>query len=272
MDKPRISIVIPSYNQGKYIEETLQSVFDQQIEGLQLIVIDGGSTDETVSILKKHSSRIDHWVSERDKGQTDAINKGLKHARADIVGWLNSDDVYLPGALHKVLRVFDERPDVGVVHGDRLMLDADSRVIGWVCGRVFDPSRCGYNVASETAFWRPRVLKEELNASLRFAMDLDWFSRLYLAGARFHLVPDFIGGFRCHAEAKSATMQDVCREESERLWTGYFGNDNWKIGGVSNDLRYFSRLLTRPFMLTVPLLYQRFIARPLARRQRAVAT
>lgn len=271
MHKPSISIVIPSYNQGRYIEETLQSVFAQRIEGLQLIVIDGGSTDETVSILRKHSSKIDHWVSERDKGQTDAINKGLRLARADIVGWLNSDDIYLRGALRKVLRVFDERPDVGVVHGDRLMIDSHSRVIGWACGRVFDPSRHGYNVASETAFWRAGALREELDASLRFAMDLDWFSRLYLAGARFHLIPDFIGGFRCHAEAKSSTLQDVCREETERLWTRYFQNDHWKIGGLRDDPRYFGRLLTRPFTLTLPLLHQRFIARPLARWQKAAA-
>src|ERR1700747_532198 len=110
MNKPRISIIVPSYNQGKYIEETLLSIFNQRIDGLQLIVMDGGSTDETVDVLKKYSDKIDFWVSERDHGQTDAINKGLKRVKADIVGWLNSDDIYLRGALKKVLQVFDENP------------------------------------------------------------------------------------------------------------------------------------------------------------------
>jgi glycosyltransferase involved in cell wall biosynthesis len=272
MNKPRISIIVPSYNQGKYIEETLLSIFNQRIDGLQLIVMDGGSTDETVDVLKKYSDKIDFWVSERDRGQTDAINKGLKHVKADIVGWLNSDDVYLRGALKKVLRVFDGNPDVGVVHGDRLMLSAESHVIGWVCGRVFNPAEYGYNVASETAFWRVKALPEELDASLRFAMDLDWFSRLYLAGAKFHMIPDFIGGFRCHAEAKSATLQDVCLEESERVWTAYFSNDNWKLGGLWDQRRFYSRLLTRPFMLTIPFLYQRFILRPLTERRKPVTS
>ena len=261
MKKPRISIIIPSYNQGKYIEETLRSIIDQRIDGLQLIVMDGGSTDQTLDVLKKYAKKIDVLVSERDGGQTDAINKGLRQARADIVGWLNSDDVYLRGALAKVLRVFDEHPEVGVVHGDRLMLDADSHVVGWVCGREFNPVEYGYNVASETAFWRTDALREPLDASLRFTMDLDWFSRLHLAGAKFHLIPDFIGGFRCHAESKSSTMADVCRVESERCWVKYFSNDKWNIPAPNNPRRFYGRLLTRPFMLTAPYLYQRFILR-----------
>lgn len=267
MKKPKISIVIPSYNQGKYIEETLKSIFDQRIDDLQLIVMDGGSTDQTLDVLKKYADKIDVLVSERDGGQTDAINKGMRHARADIVGWLNSDDVYMPGALEKVLRVFEEHPEIGVVHGDRVMLDARSHVIGWVCGCVFNPAEYGYNVASETAFWRSNVLAEPLDASLRFTMDLDWFSRLHLAGAKFHLIPDFIGGFRCHAEAKSSTMQDVAVVEMERCWVKHFSNDNWKVPPRNDMGRFYGRLLTRPFMLTLPFLYQRFVLRPFLGRQ-----
>lgn len=258
MTHPTISIIIPSYNQGRYIEETLLSIFRQRIEGLQLIVFDGGSTDETLSILKKYESKIDVCVSEPDQGQTDAINKGLKLVKGDIVGWINSDDIYLPGALKKVLSVFQKHADVDVVHGDRLLLDAKSSVVGWVCGEKFLPSKYGFNVNSETAFWRARLLPEGLDASLKFAMDLDWFSRLYVADAKFHFIPDFLGAFRCHDENKSSNLQDVCMEESERCWVKHFSNDKWKISAPGNRRRMYYKLLSRPLMLTVPYFHQRF--------------
>jgi hypothetical protein len=170
------------------------------------------------------------------------------------------------------LRVFDDHPDVDVIYGDRLMIDSDSHVFGWVCGQEFNPAEFGYNIASETAFWRTKAQPEEFDVSLRFTMDLDWFSRLYVSGAKFHLIPDFLGAFRCHPDAKSTTMQDVCIEETERCWKKYFNNENWKISslGRGNQRRFFSRLLTRPFTLTLPFVYQRLILRPFAdRRKRA---
>ncbi|WP_219216230.1 glycosyltransferase family 2 protein [Variovorax boronicumulans] len=258
MKKTEISIVIPSYNQGKYIEETLLSVLNQGIEGLQLIVMDGGSTDETVSILEKYSDRIDVWVSEKDRGQTDAINKGMKHVKGDIIGWINSDDVYIPGALRKVMDVFRSRPEVDVIHGDRLLLDAESHVVGWACGSPFQPHQYGFNVNSETAFWRTGALAEPLDTSLRFAMDLDWFSRLYASGAKFHFVPDFLGGFRCHAENKSSTMQDVAHEETALCWGKHFGNEKWRVAPPGNRARFYGRLLTRPLVLTAPYARHRF--------------
>ncbi len=265
MDKPRISIILPSYNQGRYIEETLLSVFRQRIDGLQLIVMDGGSTDETLSVLKKYASQIDVCVSEKDGGQTDAINKGLKHVKADIVGWINSDDIYTPGALKKVLDLFDRRPEIDVIHGDRLLIDADSHVVGWVCGREFRPDRYGYNINSETAFWRVGTTPETFDDSLTFTMDLDWFSRLYVRGARFHFVSDFLGAFRCHDESKTATLQHICLEEAERCWTKHFANENWRIPPPTSRKRFYTRLINRPLLLTAPYLYQRFVLPMLSR-------
>ncbi len=258
MIQPTISIIIPSYNQGRYIEETLLSIFRQRIDGLQLIVFDGGSTDQTLSILKKYESRIDVCISEPDQGQTDAINKGLTYVKSDIVGWINSDDIYMPGALRKVISVFRKHADVDVVHGDRLLLNAKSNVVGWVCGEKFSPTNYGFNVNSETAFWRTGLLPEGLDVSLKFAMDLDWFSRLYVNSAKFHFIPDFLGAFRCHDESKSATLQDICMEESERCWEKYFSNDKWRISAPANRGRMYYRLLSRPLMLTAPYFYQRF--------------
>src|ERR1700689_4417236 len=124
----RISIITPSYNQGKYIERTIQSVLTQEMPGLEYLVIDGGSTDDTVRILKHHGDRF-AWVSEKDRGHPDAINKGIARSTGPILGWLNSDDVYYPRALVNVLEFFDAHPDVDVVYGDANHIDEHDAVI-----------------------------------------------------------------------------------------------------------------------------------------------
>jgi len=129
-EHPLVTIVTPSYNQGEFIEETLQSVARQDYDHLEHVVVDGGSDDETVDVLKQYENRYDlRWVSEPDEGQSDAVNKGFEKARGDVVGWLNADDVYYTRqVITSVVDAFRERPDIDVVYGDDVLMDRHSTV------------------------------------------------------------------------------------------------------------------------------------------------
>lgn len=253
-----VSIVIPSFNQGEFVERTIDSILTNRIKA-EIIVMDGGSTDSTVAVLKRRQSDLACWRSEPDHGQGDAVNKALRIAQGDIVGWINSDDVYLPGTIDRVLQEFRRRPDADVIHGDRLMIDEDDGVIGWSAPGSFKPHHRGYNVCNETAFWRRgRAAGLELNPSLRFAMDLEWFSRLYSQGLQFHYLPRFLGGFRCYARNKSSTIPDVGYEETRREWRKIFNNECWKVNPPRGKLKHISAGLLDPKHCLVPYLYRRF--------------
>jgi len=128
--QPLISIITPSYNQGKYLEETILSVLNQDYENIEYIVVDGGSSDNSLEVIKKYQSRLAWWVSEPDKGQTEAINKGFNRANGEIIAWLNSDDVYLPGTVSEAVRYLVDHPQIGMVYGELDFIDESGRVIG----------------------------------------------------------------------------------------------------------------------------------------------
>ena len=118
-----VSIITPSYNQAAYLEQTILSVLNQDHPRIEYIVVDGASTDGSVEIIKKYESKLAYWVSEKDRGQADAINKGFARATGEIIAWLNSDDYYLPGAVNAAVKVFEERSDVVLVYGNMLAVD-----------------------------------------------------------------------------------------------------------------------------------------------------
>ena len=146
---PTITVVTPSFNQASYLEETLRSVISQQDHVHEYFVLDGGSTDGSVEIIKRYRSRIDYWTSEKDRGQSDAIHKGFQRATGDVLLWLNSDDVLLPGALLKIRQAFERHPNWDVVSGYHAQIDADSRILSFQ--RIPMDTRCGHAGASCTS-------------------------------------------------------------------------------------------------------------------------
>ncbi len=205
---PKVSIVTPSYNQGAYIEQTLRSVLEQSYPDLEYIVMDGGSKDDTVTILKRYGEQLSHWQSESDGGQSNALNEGFKKTTGDIMYYINSDDLLLPGAIHYVVDYFNRHPKVDVVYGHRILIDENGNEIGrWVMpghdGKVL--SWADY-VPQETMFWRRGIWERaggQIDTSFKFAMDWDLILRFREAGAVFKRLPRFLGAFRVHPQQKS---------------------------------------------------------------------
>ena len=219
----KISIVTPSFNQGKYIERTLLSVTDQAYPNLEYFVQDGGSKDNTVVLLKKHALNLSGWVSEADSGQSQAINRGLANTDGEIMAWLNSDDLLLPGALHIVADYFNDHPDVDVVYGNRLLIDENDMEIGrWILpGHDSNVLSWADYVPQETLFWRRRIWQKvggKIDESFSFAMDWDLLVRFRDVGAKFGHIPQFLGAFRIHEQQKtSAGINEIGLQEMNRV-------------------------------------------------------
>jgi len=259
---PKISIITPSYNQGQYLEETIRSVLLQGYPNLEYIVIDGGSSDESASIIEFYAPHLSYWVSEKDNGQTHAVNKGIEKSTGEILGWINSDDMYVAGSFLKIVQAFKNNPECGFVHGDRILIDSNSHVSGWSTLPPFHPQRTSFIICSETAFWRRQVMGElRLNESLRFAMDVDFFCRLYQL-TKFLKLNAFVGYFRCHLESKSATIFDLGVEETQRQWKIIFGDQKQKLTPKVRSRGWpvhIASLFRHPFLLALPYFYRRFI-------------
>ncbi len=206
---PRISIVTPSYNQGQFIEETIRSVLLQSYPALEYIIIDGGSTDNTVEIIEKYSGWLTYWISEPDRGQSHAINKGFAHATGDIFGWLNSDDFLLPGALGHVARCFSGGSDA--VSGNCVYVDEASQRLKHSIPA--EPTVSGFLqcyssiVAQPSTFWSRRIWEQcgPLSEALHYCMDYNFFLKVS-AVANWMLCPHDISAYRRHAFQKTGTL------------------------------------------------------------------
>ena len=217
----RISIVTPSYNQAQYIEATINSVLSQDDPQIEYLIADGGSTDGTVNIIKKYQDKLAWWVSEKDKGQTDAINKGFSHATGDILAWINSDDTYEPGAVTAAAKYLQEHPNFGMVYGDCNYINESGRLIG-----KFKASQTNYRllrrgytrIPQQTMFFRAELWKQigPLDPSFYFAMDYDLWTRI-AARTEIKYVPQTWANFRLHTSGKSILADDRCWPEMMRV-------------------------------------------------------
>jgi carbamoyltransferase len=221
---PSISIVTPSYNQGQYLEQTIRSVLDQDYPKLEYAVQDGGSKDETLAVLDRYRDRLTHAESRKDRGQANAINLGFAHAtRGEIMAYLNSDDLLLPGTLNYVAAYFARHPEVDVVYGNRVIIDTEGREIGrWVLPNHSDKMLVWADyVPQETLFWRRSIWDKaggKIDDSFQFALDWDLILRFRAAGAKFMRLPRFLGAFRVHNLQKtSAEMSTTGTQEMAKL-------------------------------------------------------
>ena len=227
MPLPRITIVTPSYNQARFIGWTARSVFLQRYPELEYILMDGGSTDETMRVLEPYADRFAHLVSERDKGQSDAISRGFARSSGEIMAYLNSDDMLAPGTLHYVAQFFHDHPDVEVVYSHRCTVDEHNKVLWyWLLPRHSDWYMTRWDlIPQETCFWRRRLFEKvgNIDPSFRFAMDYDLFLRFMRAApGRMRRLDRFLGVFRQHDEAKTTRlMETVGAEEIRRVWKHY---------------------------------------------------
>lgn len=223
---PRISIVTPSFNQGSFIEETILSVLSQDYPDLEYLVMDGGSSDATLNVLKKYSGKIT-WFSEADKGQTHAINKGLRRATGSIVGYLNADDLLLPGALRKVGEMFIEDPQIWWLTGKCQIVDEENNeirrpitvyknmLLGW---HSFSLLLMTNYVSQPATFWRRDALESlgYLDESLRYVMDYEYWLRLYAKSPPI-FIPEYLAAFKIHRNSKTTSTghKDVYISEEE---------------------------------------------------------
>lgn len=248
-DTPLISIVTPSFNQANFIGEALGSVRGQNYENWEHLVIDGRSTDGTINLLRYETTTSGQnkmsWASERDTGQSEALNKGFRRATGEIIGWLNSDDRYRPDCFEHVVKAFRENPHADVVYGDYSMVDEEGRVLKIRREIEFNAFILRYHhvlyIPTTATFFRSRIFAEGnwLNERLQYAMDLEFFIRLSERGYRFKHVPHILADFRMQPDSKTCRAPDRQRMEHRQVV--------WAAAPVLRHTRYPG---LRAFVLT----------------------
>lgn len=242
MENLKITIITPSFNQGDFIEETISSVFNQHYNNLEYIIIDGGSNDNTKTILQKYSDKITYWISEKDNGQSDALNKGFEKATGDIVAWLNSDDLYTENTLSHVAEIFLKNPDVNIVYGDVLNFSSQKEEL--YINKEFNLldffSRV--SIHQPSVFWRRDALIRagKMDETLFYCMDYDLWMRLFLNNKSLKVNKVF-SKFRIHESSKTNDNPIGLYIEYQKIVSRFFNSLEttiWKDKLVKSKIYY----------------------------------
>lgn len=236
--QPKITLVMPSYNQAAYLEEAICSVLDQHYPYLEFFILDGGSTDGSQDIIQRYASQLQYWHSQLDMGQTDALKQGFARATGDLMGWLNSDDVLLPGAIEHIVHAYHANPVGGLFAGNLLWIDDEGRIMR--CKRhpsqaLFFIQRGIFAIAQPGSFFK----KEDytavggLNTALRYVMDADLYIRMLAKGTRHIHVNAWLSGFRMQEASKTVAEANPFAQEFERTrinsWPTMKPSRTWKV-------------------------------------------
>ena len=229
---PLISIITPSLNQGRFIEETILSVKFQDYPHIEHIVIDGGSTDETIDVLKKYENQYNlKWISEPDKGQSDALNKGLRMAKGKIIGWLNSDDTYQPQAVKKIVETFLKYPEVDIIYGKCNFINENNEISGSSNLKPFTLKALSKHQLnpSVAVFYQKGVFEKigDFNFSLQFVMDYDFYIRIAKKRLNIKGIDIILANFRSHFLSKTFTLHNWRREDLT-IFFKYFSPSTWE--------------------------------------------
>ncbi|HUF00225.1 MAG TPA: glycosyltransferase family 2 protein [Anaerolineales bacterium] len=215
-----VSIITPSYNQAPYLEQTIQSVLEQDYPRIEYMVVDGGSTDNSVEVIRRYADRLAYWISEKDSGQAEAINKGLKRANGQILAWLNSDDYYMLNAVSVAVRCFDLNPDVVMVYADMLAIDGDGQTINVMKYKQLslEDLLCFQIIGQPSVFFRRAALEKTglLDSTFHFMLDHHLWIRLAQQGRILH-VPQIWSAARYHAGAKNRARAAEFGREAFRI-------------------------------------------------------
>ena len=226
---PKLSLVTPSFNQGSFLEETILSVLKQGYPNLEYIVVDGGSSDNSIEIIHKYEKSLSVWVSEKDDGQADAINKGFALATGELLCWLNSDDVLYPNSLFEIASQFIKDPHLDLVYGDVDFGVSTSEIERKICGRPFDFLRMFRQlevpIPQQGSVWRRSAFDRVggLASQWQVVLDRDFFIRLADQGKLLY-VPATLGLFRNHRDSKSSALKSRWIEELPALYQSYFNS------------------------------------------------
>ena len=223
-DTPILTVITPSFNQGRFLTETIESVLNQGIPGLEYIIVDGGSTDESVEVIKKYEKHLSWWISEKDRGQSHAINKGLARATGKFVAYLNSDDVYLPGALHSALDVLARTPGARWVAGGVIGFGSEAmQVHEWhrpkVPETLLDCLTSRFQAAQPGHVWSREMLASVsgFDESFRYLFDINLYASLLAKGERCVPLDRPLAGYRFHASSKTVAEGSLFEAEWDRI-------------------------------------------------------